>query len=467
VTCVRTLASVETVRAGLPILAGAVLAVSSAFLGGAARANVAPLTRVGQVAAAADVANLWVDGAGSACARAGTPGAYRATAACATIDAAWDACRPGDVIRVRAGTYGPQAITGDKAAPGCTVRGDPGTTIGELVTSGRFFTLDNVTVDVGAAKRAGWKDDASNVTLTNVAFHGPFVSIDISGASNVRWSRGELGTAGQTGGKRVCGQDAEPLQVSEADHVTIDSVRFHPQDADPTPSSCSSNGFHLEMIRLDAATTFFTLSNSTFDNGDNSGTASIFITEPGGSVDPHDLTFENNFFGTNDAVGVFDVHSNVTSCVNFTFAYNTFRAPTGAFQCTSVVNTTWIGNLGANGPSSPCFGTFVNNVWQDTSSDRCGSDKWITGPRGQVNNLGLGGPDGFQLLPSSPAIDAGERAGYCTSRLGKRDHDGRPRPIGGRCDAGASERCGLDDIVGRRVCARFARLSDAQRSGFS
>ena len=61
------------------------------------------------------------------------------------------------------------------------------------------------------------------------------------------------------------------------------------------------------MIRLDGGTSFFTLRNSTFDNGDHSNTASIFITEPGGSSDPHDLTFENNFFGTNGAVGPFNV----------------------------------------------------------------------------------------------------------------------------------------------------------------
>ena len=458
-----SLASVVFVRAGLPIVVGAVLAVLGAMLDGAARANVGPTLSAETRAVAPDAANLWVDGTAGACTRSQAPARYRGASACASIDAAWDACRPGDVIRVRAGTYAAQAITGDKAAPGCTVVGDSGTTIGELTTEGRFLALQNVTVDVGPAKRAGWAARASNVTLTNVAFHGPFVSIDISGVSNVRWSGGELGSPNATGGRRICGQDAEPLQIAGADHVTIDRVRFHPQDADPTPSPCSANGFHLEMIRLDAGTTFFTLSNSTFDNGDHSGTASVFITEPGGSVDPHDLTFENNFFGTNDSVGAFDVHSNVTSCVNFTFAYNTFRAPTGAFQCTSAVNTVWVGNLGANGPAASCFGTFINNVWQDTHSDKCGSDTWVFGARGRVDRLGLGGPDGFHLQPGSPAIDAGERTGYCTSKLGARDHDGRRRPIGGRCDAGATELCGLDDLVERRLCTRLAQVSVVRR----
>jgi hypothetical protein len=69
-------------------------------------------------------------------------------------------------------------------------------------------------------------------------------------------------------------------------------------------------------------------------------------------------------------------------------------------------------------------------------------------------------------MAGSPAIDAGDRS-YCTGKLGGRDHDGRPRPIGARCDAGAEERCTLDDIIGRRVCAQLDQLSDVRRSGSS
>ena len=219
------------------------------------------------------------------------------------------------------------------------------------------------------------------MTLRNVGLHGPFVRVDINKVGNIRWLGGELGTAGRTGGKRVVCRDALPVQVGEADHITFDEITFHPQDADETPSNTptciSSNGFHLEMIRLDGGTSFFTLRNSTFENGDHSGTASIFITEPGGDAEPHDLTFENNFFGTSDSSVALDVHANVSRCLNFTFAYNTFLKTPGLFQCTSDVNVKWIGNLGPNGPSSPCFGTSINNVWQDPRRDSCGSDKWV------------------------------------------------------------------------------------------
>jgi hypothetical protein len=384
-------------------------------------------------------ANLWVDRSGGSCSRAGTPGEYRDGAACGSIVAAWNACRPGDTIEIKAGTYGAQTISGDKASPGCEVKGEDGTTIGALVTSGDFFTLDNVVVDVGSQKNAGWKDTASNVSLSDVRFHGPFVSIEISGASNIRWTGGELGVAGQLGGPRVCGEDAEPVQIEDSNHIVFDGIHFHPQDADPTPNACSANGFHLEMMRLDGGTAFFTLSNSTFDSGDRSGTASIFITEPGGFTDPHDLTFENDFFGTNDSVGAIDVHSNVNPCLNFTFAYNTFLQSAGAFQCESAVNMRWIGNLGASYAGGSCLGTYTDNVWQDSAKGSCGTDKWVLGTRGQTDRLGLGGPDGFHLQAGSPAINAGEKGGYCLSTLHGLDHDGQGRPRGVRCDAGADE----------------------------
>ena len=394
----------------------AVSVVSIAGAGAAARNADAPVLIQQAVAGA----NLWVD-EWWAVRPFGILVGYSDTDACASIDSAWDACRPGDTVMIRAGLYGAQTITGNKAPPGCTVKGESGTTIGDLITGGAFFTLSNVTIDVGNAKQAGWRARASNVTLNNVRLHGSFVIVDIYRVSDVRWMGGELGTAGQTGGARVCGQDALPVQIGEADHVTISGVGFHPQAADQTPSACSENGFHLEMIRIDGGTSFFTLRNSTFDSGDHSGTASIFITEPGGSIDPHDLTFENNFFGTNESVGAFDVHANVSPCVNFTFAYNTFLATPGILQCTSAVNTRWIGNLGALPPEPICLGSHVNNVWQDTGSDKCGStDKWIHGTRLQTDKLGLGGSDGFHLQAGSPAIGAGETEGYCTTTLESR-----------------------------------------------
>lgn len=423
--------------AGTTVLTAAVLLLFGALGGVGAGAD-----KAGSGSKARIVANLWVDRSGGRCTRSQRAVTYRDSSACGSLDTAWRACKPGDRIVVKAGVYSAQTITGDKASPGCSVVGIGGVRIGDLTTRGRFFTLRNVVVDVGGASRAGWTDTASNVRLANVRMHGSFVSVDIHDASHVSWIGGELGRAGRKGGARVCGRDALPVQIGDATHVRIDRVRFHPQGADHTPSACSANGFHLEMIRLDGGTSSFRLRSSTFDSGDDSGTATIFITQPGGDISPHDLVFENNFFGTNDAsVGSFDSHANVSACRDFTFAYNTFLEAPGLFQCGSVSNVRWIGNLGGSGPSSSadCFGASLRNVWQVPKPERCGSDKWISGPRDRSNKLGLGGRDGFHLKRGSPAIDAGEAAGYCVSALGARDHDQGRRPYGRRCDAGADE----------------------------
>jgi len=53
-----------------------------------------------------------------------------------------------------------------------------------------------------------------------------------------------------------------------------------------------------------------------------------------------------------------------------------------------------------------------------------------------ISALGLDA--NLKLLAGSPAIDAAETAGYCTSTL-KRDFDGEARPMGSACDAGADE----------------------------
>ena len=375
--------------------------VCMAALVAAGTCGASPDGRAVRLASATVKANLWIDRDGGSCRRSSGGVVHPDAVACGSIDAAWDACRPGNTI-VRAGqaSTARQKITRRKVAPGCTVRGERGTTIGDLVTGGAYFTLRNVTVAVGEAKHAGWKVSASNVTLADVRLHGPFVRVDMYRVANIRWVGGELGISGRTGGKRVCGRDALPVQIGEADRVTIDNVRFHPQDADPTPSACSSNGFHLETIRLDGGTSFFTLRNSTFDSGDHSGTATIFITEPGGDAEPHDLTFENNFFGTSDSIVALNVHSNVSRCANFTFAYNTFLKTPGLFQCTAAVNVRWIGNLGPNGPSSPCFGTSVNNVWQDPAATAAaptnGCPAPATRPIGSVSAV----PTAFACKPA-------------------------------------------------------------------
>ncbi|HEX5395376.1 MAG TPA: choice-of-anchor Q domain-containing protein [Candidatus Saccharimonadales bacterium] len=394
-------------------------------------------------AATPTVANLWVDTNGGSCSRQSAAGSYSDSTACASIDAAWDNCQPGDVIVIKAGTYGAQTISGNKSSPGCDVIGENTVTTGILATNGAYLTLENITVDAGPNHNSGgWDAGASNVTLKNVKLHGPYVSVSITGVNNVKWLGGELGEAGKVGGKRsincVTEGDGEPVFMNNTSGTVFDGVNFYPQDADTTPVSCSTNGFHLEMIRMDYGTVNTTIKNSTFHNGDHSNTSSIFITSDSAGVNiPHDLTFANNFFGSADNNSI-SMHPNVNVCQNITFAYNTMTNGTGSLGCATASNLVYVGNVGARASYEECFGTHIKNVWQDDRTYTCGSDKVLVGTRGGEEKLGLGGTEGFYIQAGSPAIDAGESS-YCSNVLGNKDHDGNNRPTGTTCDAGATE----------------------------
>ncbi len=388
-------------------------------------------------------ANLWIDLDGGSCTRSDSPADYDDASACDSIAAAIAACQAGDTVVMKSGGYASQTVDASAPTPGCTVIGEDGVTLGGLETNGDNLTLRHVSVDVGVEHApGGWNNGGNDVTLEDVALHGDYVSAFLSG-SNVTWHGGELGASGTTGGKRSCNSgDAEPFFIQDADHVLIDGVTFHPQDFDPTPCSGSSNGFHLEMVRIDANTSFISLQNSTFDDGDHSNTSSVFITnvntDPG---DPTNLTFQNNFFGSADNT-TFSIHGNVTDCSTFTFAYNTFRNTPGdptSNGCTTLTGMSWIGNLGPRPGFYSCAGTHTANVWQNDNTYSCGTDSVVIGTLYGTEALGLGGPDGFHLQAGSPAIDQGESGGYCTSTLGGRDHDGDSRPNGAACDAGGDE----------------------------
>lgn len=392
-------------------------------------------------------ANLWVDTNGGTCARSGAPSAYNDSAACGSIQAAVAACQPGDSIIMKAGTYGSQSVSASLTSPGCTVYGEAGTTISGLNTSGSNYTIQDITVDSGSTHDAGWGNSASNITLKNVNLHGLYVRADFRGnGSNVTWDGGELGQQGSAG-KRSCNTaDVEPVVVTNTSHITLNKITFWPADFDSTPCSGSSNGFHLEMARIDSGSSFITIKNSTFPSGQRNNSNTIFLTDASNSGDPNNLTFFNNFFGT-DQNPVFGVSSQtVQQCSAWMFAYNTMldtpgdvTDPSSGGGCSSFTNVVYVGNLGPRPSYYTCNGTFTKNVWQMSVDNHCGTDKAVIGTQFATDQLGLTG-DGFHISSTSKAIAAGETS-LCASVLGGADHDGdsRPQPDGTNCDAGADE----------------------------
>ena len=387
-------------------------------------------------------ANLWVDTSGGTCARSATPVAYSDASACSSFDAAWDAASAGDTIRVKAGTYGPQTISGARSSE-TRILAESGTKIGKLAaTTANFLTVENLIVDVGSVHGSGnaGQFGASNVTLRDVSFHGTYVSIEVGG-DNFTWQRGSLGQDGTTGGVRTCAAgDNQPVWL-DGDNATFDGVRWNPQRASLNDPTCGSdNSFHMESLRVQGARNT-TVRNSWFLAGSDVGSGHIFITTTSPQAEqPTGFRLENTVLEPVNGSYVLQQHANVQSCATYVLAYNTFHQDL-LWSCGTTTGMQWIGNLGPKSDLD-CDGTYVKNVWQNDTNSACGSDKWVAGPRWGTGNLGINA-DRQHLNAGSPAIDAGEApaaSDYCTGALGSADRDGQTRPAGSACDAGADER---------------------------
>jgi hypothetical protein len=385
------------------------------------------------------IANVWVDLDGGSCTRSATPAEYVDADACGSFDAAWDVASAGDTIVVKAGTYGPQSITGGKASE-THIIGEPGTRTGKLeIPTATHLTLGTMIADSADTHDGAIEVGADDVTLRGVSIYGAFTRIYVDGV-RFAWHGGSVGEDGTTGGARRCSEgDSEPVWLS-GDNATIDGVRFNPQKAAFDDSTCGSdNVFHLENIRIQGAANV-TVKSSWFLPGSDAGSGHIFITTTApDDVQPTGFRLENNVMEPVEGSFVLQQHSNVQSCADYVIAYNTLHQEL-LFQCGTTAGMQWIGNLGPKGGAG-CDGTYVRNVWQHDVDVACGSDTWVDGPRYEVSMLGLAA-DGQHLAAGSPAIDAAEMPGdsdYCTGALGSLDREGNGRPAGGACDAGAHE----------------------------
>jgi len=354
-------------------------------------------------------------GAGTACTQA---------APCGSIQTAWSAAAAGDIIYMKAGTYGDQTITGNKASE-TKVIAEAGTTIGNLTTNGSFFTLENVYASSWSSSTAGVRD----VTLRSVNISGNGgVYLAGEGYSNFKWEGGSLRNfscsncpaamaiyAGNTVG------GSATVSNFVIDGVTFDNIK-----------NTGGTANHFEVIRIDGNVNGYTLKNSTFTNTDASSSTLFFTTFRGNK--PQNITLENNFFSAPGAA-FFVINENFqgSTCSDWSVRYNTFKSPAAAGGNCNYTNIVWTGNLG---PTGNCQGSsFVNNVWYGNGST-CGTSDKVIGS-GEV----LFDTDGFHLKTGSKAIDAAGAGANCISS----DHDGGARPFDGDangtaiCDAGAHE----------------------------
>lgn len=320
-------------------------------------------------------ANLWIDTSGGTCMRQPTPNSYNDASACSSIQAALSKCEAGDIIRMKAGTYGAQSIAATKTSPGCTVIAETATTIGELTTNGAWYWIE------GSLRNFSCSSCSEGF--------GIYASLDAGGTST-------------------------------ATNVLIDGVIFDKIVNTGTVAN------HFEVIRVDGNVNGLTIRNSTFTNNVTSSSLIFFSTFRG--TKPQNITLENNFFGgLGDAYFTLNMNFQGSGCSNWKMNYNTFQNTMLAGGNCSYNNMIWVGNLG---PRGNCEGTaFRSNVWFGDSGAACGATDRT------VASAGLGGVDGFHLTAGSPVIDAGGIGADCISI----DHDKNSRPAGDRCDAGAHE----------------------------
>jgi hypothetical protein len=306
-------------------------------------------------------ANVWVDRSGGDCTRDASAAPYRDGTACRTLAAAWKAARPGDVIRVKAGRYGAQVVAGGKAAA-TRVIGETGTVFtaagavscgyqgGALCANADHLVLEHVTLDAGEAhgQSSGAEVNGDDVTFRDVALEGPFVSLYVVG-TRFTWHRGRLGADGRKGGQRspACdggNGDGQPVLIEQsATGATLDGIRFNPQGSDQTPRSCSSNGFHLENVRIEAARDV-TIRNVRFLSGSEAGSGHVFVTSATASdTAAAGLTIENTSFAPVEGTYALQVNPNVRTCA-WTITGNTLMQPF-LLDCNAEA-VVWTGNRG-------------------------------------------------------------------------------------------------------------------------
>lgn len=313
---------------------------------------------------AAPVANVWIDRSGGDCTRTADPRPYEDAAACGTLEAAWAAARPGDAIRVKAGRYPAQSASGAKSRP-TRVVGEAGTVFtsagavscgyqgGALCANADRLVLEHVTLDAGDlhGQSSGAEVNGDGVTFRDVVLAGPYVSLYVVG-TGFTWQGGRLGAPGRRGGPRspACdggNGDGQPVLIEQsATGATLDGITIGPQGADPTPRSCSENGFHLEAVRIEA-TQDVTIRDVRFLPGSQAGSGHVFVT----SATPSDtaargLVVENTTFAPVEGSYALQVHPNVQRC-GWTVTGNTLAQPF-LLDC-DPAGIVWTGNTGPSG----------------------------------------------------------------------------------------------------------------------
>ena len=314
-----------------------------------------------------------MDANGGSCSRSAAGAAYSDAAACASLNAAYQAASAGDLVQVTAGSYPSQSISpkASAAAPAVVIEAAAGATvvIKELDITASWLTLRNMTVQPVAGRGGNDKiidinRGSRQLTLDNV---------DLDGRINgVRQVRDGLGISGDTDYVTVknsdlcCIQDQKLIQIQtygtsvQNPHLTLARNTIH--DDWQTDSSK-----HLECLWLEGISDFLLDGNHFYDCALN---AILANADEGGTY--ANWTITNNVFEAADT-GVGGIPPDIDGCAathtksNWLIAYNYIARGFALTTTTCGGNLSWLtmrGNIGAAGDTSCGSGaTWEYNIW--------------------------------------------------------------------------------------------------------
>jgi hypothetical protein len=391
---------------------------------------------------------VWVDTNGGTCVRSATRVDYSDANACGSLDAAYHAGSPGDLVNVRGGTYPAQAFTADasKSSPtDVTVSAAPGAT----VTVGCVGADYHDCIDT---------QNASHLTVANMRTvmttlcglpHQGKVSIG-RGGTDVTFANIDAGGVFiSDNDAHVIGGDYGP-SVACQNMGSGSDIRNLANGGDPTNVSVTGAFFH-DVLRGDATHTEciyanagdnVTITGNRFDDCAVIGIA-VFAGETcGPTCTPSNWTITSNWFSMSDGTIVntqmIDLSDRGSGCPGFRVDFNTFRDGdvSSSTGCAGSSGAEVVGNVfNSQSGCVPGGGWYQDyNVMRNGS--RCGTNDAVVGVAlGFLNETTF--PFDLHLTVGSTALSRVPLA-----RCIATDYDGEGRPQGSAtsCDAGADER---------------------------
>ncbi|HUI90382.1 MAG TPA: choice-of-anchor Q domain-containing protein, partial [Anaerolineales bacterium] len=303
---------------------------------------------------------------------------------CATINGAISKAASGDTILIATGTYAPVNVTK------------------EIVLSGGW----NV---------SGWNGPFERQDgLSTIDGRGTQVGIGIA-SNNVTIDRFVI-------------TDSRPGLSTGASNIVVTNSMISGNSGAPEGATTAGGGVNMNGGSL-------TITNSTISN--NTAGAGGGIYSYNGSLTLNNSTVsENTASGSGGGIYAYNPNNSVT-IQNSTIAYNAAYSGGGMTGPGIMKNSILANNLAAIGPD--CSGTInysLNNIISNTSDcTRISYGGDLTGdPKITPDMIGV--PGYYALLPTSPAINAGNPAS-CLSA--DQRNIPRPQPSGGVCDIGSYE----------------------------